>query len=329
MTAIGVDIGGTHIRLLHIAPTGRILGRQRLKTRPERGVAETIAAIVHAIRQLAEAPNTGPIEAVGIGISGPIDVTTGIVNNPFTLGGWPPTDFRAPFINALGVPVVIDNDANVAALGEWWCGAGQGARRMTMVTIGTGIGVATLLNGQMQRTTDGRHGEAGHMVLNPSGEKCYCGARGCWEVLSSGTALDKKAVALVERGEGMLKAMVKGDPSLATSALLFAAAAAGDVQAQSVIDEMATWLGLGLVNLASTIMPDLFVLSGGVIGHFGAIQPEIQRVLKQHSAMIPTDVPVVAAMLGEEAGALGAAKLALDVIGSGGRLNADLKFAEH
>jgi len=315
MTAIGVDIGGTHVRLLHIAPTGRILGRHRLKTRPERGAAATIAAIVDAIRQLAAAPNTGLVRAVGIGISGPVDVATGIVNNPFTLSGWPPTDFRAPFIDALGVPVVIDNDANVAAFGEWWLGAGQGARRMTMVTIGTGIGVATLVDGQAQRTTDGRHGEAGHMVLNPSGEKCYCGARGCWEVLSSGTALDKRAIALAERGEGMLKAMVNGDPSLTTSALLFAAAAAGDAEAQSVIDDMATWLGLGLVNLASTTMPDIFVLSGGVMAHFGAIHPQIRLVLKQHSAMIPTNVPVVAAILGDEAGALGAAKLALDLIG--------------
>jgi len=315
MSCVGVDIGGTNVRLVILDRSGGILAGRRLQTAPERGAAETIGAIIMAIQGLVADSGAEPLEALGIGITGPVDVVTGIVSNPYTLEGWPSTDLRAPFADAFGVPVAIDNDANVAAVGEWWRGAGKGARRMTMVTVGTGIGVATLIDGIVQRAVDGRHGEAGHMVLDPAGAQCYCGARGCWEVLASGTALGLHAKELARDTDGILRALANGDPDQATSALLFAAAAAGDGAAQAVVDATANWLGLGLVNLASTVMPELFVFSGGVMEHFESIHPQIRKVMLRHSVMIPTDVPVVVAALNDEAGAVGAAKMALDLLG--------------
>ncbi|WDR02399.1 ROK family protein [Devosia algicola] len=319
MSVCGVDIGGTNVRLVVLDEGGGTLAHRRLGTSPERGAEQTIDAIIVAIENLVAHAGATPLQAIGVGITGPVDVVTGVVSNPFTLEGWPPTDLREPFASAFGVPVTIDNDANVAAVGEWWRGAGMGARRMTMVTIGTGIGVATLIDGYVQRTSSGRHGEAGHMALNPAGPECYCGARGCWEVLGSGTALGRHARALAKHEDGTLRAMANGDPEQATSALLFAAAAAGDNAARAVIDNVANWLGLGLVNLASTVMPDVFVLSGGVMEHFETIHPRIEQVLRQHSVMIPTAIPVVVAALDDEAGAVGAAKMALDLIGQSAR----------
>lgn len=152
------------------------------------------------------------------------------------------------------------------------------------------------------------------MVLNPFAEKCYCGARGCWEVLASGTALDLHARQLAANPESRLGAMTRGRPELATSQLLFAAAAAGDATAREIIDAVATWWGLGLVNLASTVMPDVFVLSGGVVANFETVRARVREVLDQHSAMVPTNVPLSVAVLGDDAGAIGAAKSALDLL---------------
>ncbi len=313
MSVVGIDIGGTSTRLVALRRDGSIAARVRLPTMPERGAVRTAEAIIRAARDLRLPTHEDTVEAIGLGITGPVDVATGIVTNPFTLGGWQPTDWRAPFAEAFGVPVAIDNDANVAALGEWWLGAGRGTERMTMVTIGTGIGVATLLGGKIQRGTRGQHGEAGHMVLNPLGEKCYCGAHGCWEVLASGTALDRRARELARSGSEALALNADEGPERAGSAHLFAAAAAGDAAARQAIDEVARWLGLGLVNLASALTPDIFVLCGGVMQHFDALRPTMETVLRRHSGMVPTNIPLAVAIMGDDAGAVGAAKLALDL----------------
>jgi glucokinase len=185
---------------------------------------------------------------------------------------------------------------------------------MTMVTIGTGIGVATLIDGKIQRSSLGVHGEGGHMVLNPFGEKCYCGAQGCWEVLASGTALERRASDLAANPASLLRKMAGAGSEGGNAELLFAAAAAGDSAALNVIEEVATWWGLGLVNLASTVMPDVFVLSGGVMGNFESARARVREVLDQHSTMIPTNVPLAVATLGDDAGAIGAAKSALDLL---------------
>jgi glucokinase len=314
MIFVGLDIGGTNTRAVAMDARGVMLARRRVPTLPQRGATDTIDFLVTTVKEMLEEAG-GPLISMGIGITGPVDLTTGVVSNPYTLGGWPPTDIREPFAEAFNVPVTIDNDANVAAIGEWWLGAGRGVARMTMVTIGTGIGVATLLDGQVQRTSAGRHGEAGHMVLNPAGPECYCGARGCWEVLGSGTALQRKARELALNGDegGMIRALANGDPNRIDGDLLLTAAAAGDRSALRIVDETASSIGLGLVNLASTIMPDLFVLSGGVMDHIELFRPEMENVMRRHSTMIPTDVPILAASLGDDAGALGAAKQALDL----------------
>lgn len=311
MSIVGIDIGGTSVRQVVLREDGTVVARGRLSTAPERGAQQTLDAIIRATHELASTVAADPVQAIGLGVTGPVDVVTGIVSNPFTLGGWPPTDLRTPFSAAFGVPAVIDNDANVAAVGEWWQGAGRGAGRMVMVTIGTGIGVAILIEGKLQRSSRGVHGEAGHMVLNPSGELCYCGARGCWEVLASGSALDRHARALA--ADGGLAGLLD-NAALADSTVLFRAAAAGDAAARQAIESVARWWGLGLVNLASTVMPDLFVLSGGVMEHFDVVRPTIEGVLKQHAIMVPTDVPLAVAALGDDAGAVGAAKLALDLL---------------
>lgn len=310
MSIVGIDIGGTSFRVVLLDRSGRILERAIEATAPERGARETIARIIACIHRL-QAKAGVALEALGVGITGPVDPLTGIVTNPFTLGGWPATDLREPFRMSLGIPVAVDNDANVAAVGEAWLGAGRGFTRIAMVTVGTGIGVASVLEGKVQRAIDGRHGEAGHMVLNPAGPACYCGANGCWESLASGTAIGTTARDLAHRREGQLWELAGGDLNRIDARLLFEAAAGGDAPAKAVVNATARWIGLGLVNLASTLMPDVFILAGGVVRHLDVMKPAIDEIMRRHAVMVPTDTPILAAALGDEAGPIGAAKLAI------------------
>ncbi|HEV7252497.1 MAG TPA: ROK family protein [Mesorhizobium sp.] len=312
MNLVGLDIGGTHVRVALVDEAGQVRAQAYGPTHAQRGASTSISLMIQMVRDLLSGASVPRLQGLGIGITGPVDAATGVVSNPYTLAGWPPTDIRTPFAEAFGVPVTVDNDANVAAIGEWWMGAGKGSRRLAMVTIGTGIGVATLVDGRVQRAADGRHGEAGHMVLNPAGPPCYCGANGCWEVLASGTALGREAKSRLWNEAGVLRRLAGGVPDRVDSRLLFEAAAEGDEPARALIDECADWIGLGLVNLGSTFMPDRFVMAGGLARHLETLRHRIEAVLQRHSVMVPYDRPLAAASLGEGAGPVGAARLALD-----------------
>ncbi len=317
MIVAGIDIGGTGTKIALVDAQGTILARTAIPTDPGRGPEDTLRRIVAAVRGLA-AGEGRQIAGLGVGVTGPVDPLSGVVDNPYTLGGWPPTDLKTPLGEALQVPVAVDNDANVAALGEAWLGAGRGFRRVVMVTVGTGVGVAAVLDGVVQRSVDGRHGEAGHMPIDPEGPECYCGGRGCLEVLASGTALDRRTADLARRGEGVVSRLAGGDPGKAGARLLFEAAAAGDAAAGAEVERAARWLGLGLVTLAATLTPDVFVMAGGVSRNLGALLPGIRDELHRRRAMIPSDVPVLAARLGDDAGPVGAARLAIEAVRDGG-----------
>lgn len=310
MNLVGLDIGGTNVRMALVDETGTVRARASAPTFADRGTTDSIDLMIQSVRDLLSGAGVSRLDGIGIGITGPVDPSSGIVTNPYTLAGWPPTDMRQPFANTFNVPVVVDNDANVAAVGEWWVGAGRDSDRLAVVTIGTGIGTATLINGQIQRATDGRHGEAGHMVLQADGPPCYCGANGCWEVLASGTALGHAARQRVWNDASILPTLAGGEMERVDSRLLFQAGGAGDAGAQMLIKEAAGWIGLGLVNLASAFMPDRFVIAGGLSDHLEVLRPGIEAVLRRHSIMVPCNVPVYASSLGDDAGSIGAARLA-------------------
>jgi glucokinase len=226
-----------------------------------------------------------------------------VVSNHYTLAGWGPIDIREPLRAWFGTEVMVENDANAAALGEWWRGAGRYSKRLATVTVGTGIGVGLLIDGQVQRGADGSHGEAGHQVIDPSGPRCYCGARGCWESLAAGPALARMAA---EEGFGV-------PPSGARmTAVVIEAALAGDAGAVKLVDRVARWIGLGLVNTSAWFTPDAVVVGGGIGTRcFSLMKPTIERVLEESGKLVPTHVTVRAAELGDSAGVVGAAFAAL------------------
>jgi glucokinase len=304
VTLIGVDIGGTNTRVGLLTPQGTLLARRSAPTRPERGSSAALEQLIELIEALLD-DDVGTLEGIGVAVTGPVDPRTGIVNNPYTLRGWGPTNLVGPLRDRFRVSVEIENDANAAALGEWWRGAGQDSRRLAVVTIGTGIGVGLLIDGHVQRKPDGSHGEAGHHVLDPEGPPCYCGAHGCWEVLAAGPAIAR--AALHDATLDLLGDTPHENQDAIADAVINAALT-GDPAAMPVLNRIAEWIGLGLVNLVAFFTPDTVVLGGGVGARcFSLMAPTIERVLEQHRPLVPTDVNLRVAETGDDAGILGAA----------------------
>jgi glucokinase len=309
VSVIGVDIGGTNTRVGLITPDGDILARRGVATRPDRGSRAAVIQLSELIESILSGCSA-TLEGIGVAVTGPVDPRTGIVNNPYTLRGWGPVNLAAPLREHFGVAVEIENDANAAALGEWWQGAGRASRRLAVVTIGTGIGVGMLVDGNVQRKPDGSHGEAGHHLLNPHGPPCYCGARGCWEVLAAGPALARDAL---EADMPSLPDGIAREDRQAIADAVITAALAGDLAATQVMNRIAQWVGLGLVNLVAFFTPDTVVIGGGVGARcFSLMAPTIASVLERHRSLVPTDVNLHVAETGDDAGLLGAALCALE-----------------
>jgi glucokinase len=223
------------------------------------------------------------------------------INNPYTLPTWENVAIVSWLQEHFSVPITLENDADVAALGEYWQGAGQGANHLYAITVGTGIGTALISKGQIHRGFDGTHPEGGHIVIDPSGPECYCGAHGCLESLASGTAIARMAI------QAGLVLDIK-NPAELTAHSVAEAALAGDPEATKIMDQAASYFALGVVNFITMYMPEVIVLSGGVMKSFELFMPVLQRSIQQRSVLLPAGrVRISPARLGYYAGLYGAA----------------------
>ncbi len=317
---LGIDLGGTYLRAGVISPQGKVLGWAEGPIEAVRGPVEGLGRIEElstlALRQAGDVELTG----IGIGATGPIDRDQGTIQNPYTLPTWENVDILTPLHNHFKVPVVLENDADAAVLGEYWKGAGHKVPRLVMVTIGTGVGTAFLLHGELYRGLDGVHPETGHMVIDPNGPVCYCGAHGCLESLTSGTAIGQIARS---RAAGdypqdypqvpqKLINMAGGHLQDINAEIVAEAARQGDPFACDIIQEAAYFLGLGLVNLIVTFLPEKILLAGGVMKSFPLFQPILKDTITRHNVVVPAQsVKIELAKLGNQAGVIGAAYAAL------------------
>ncbi len=238
---------------------------------------------------------------VGLGASGPVDRVQGVIHNPDTLPGFSGFPVGPALENYLGIPVVLDNDAVVAALGEHRIGAGQAADRMLMVTLGTGIGVAFLGKGAPFRGPGGLHPEAGHVPILSSTERCYCGIYGCWEQLASRAAL-----------QAMLRPHL---PGVADRTLVEEAASRHELPAIGrVFMDYGRLVGRGLSAHHALYMPDKTIIGGSVAPYFELFRYGVMEELAHANKLAP-QVEVKGATLGDEAGAIGAAIMARQFLG--------------
>ena len=307
--AIGIDIGGTKMLGVVVdtdAPEALV---RELRLPTPRGTTAVLEAIVLLVEQLGA--DAGPLAPVGIGIPGLVDL-----QDHFRYGPNLPDVVDVPLGRELGGrlgrSVLADNDATCAAVAEFRCGAGRGHLDGMLLTLGTGIGGGMVVGGQIVHGANGFAGEPGHMVVDPRGPLCPCGRKGCWERFASGSGLGRlgRDAALAGRLAAAVT-LAGGDTEAVRGEHVVEAARAGDEEAGEVLDEFAWWVALGVANLIDLLDPSIVVLGGGVIGAADVLLPRVVAAVPEQvmAARHRPPVPVVAAELGEHAGAVGAALL--------------------
>ena len=307
---VGIDIGGTKVLGAVVDPAGTVMALER---RPTEG--HDVAAVEDTIVDLVQGfARQYDVAAVGIGAAGFVDVTRTVVMFSPHLN-WRREPLRAKVAERVRLPVVVDNDANTAALAECRFGAGRGHRFVLCATLGTGIGGALVFDNRVYRGANGMAGEFGHMQVVPDGHRCECGNRGCWEQYASGNALVRDARELISANSPVayrLRDLVEGDPSRLNGPLVTQAAREGDPLAIELFHEIGSWLGVGLAGMAAAFDPSCIVVGGGV-SDAGDILLEptraaFSRTLVGRGHRRAPDV--LRAGLGPEAGLIGAADMA-------------------
>jgi len=313
--AIGIDVGGTKVEalLVEVGEDARVVGQERVETPAMDGEA-ILAAMVGAVAALRRQGSA--VDAVGVGAAGMVS-TDGVIRFAPNVA-W--TDYPlAPLLaERVELPVVVDNDANAAAWGEYRFGAGRGATGLLMVTVGTGIGGGIVIDGELFRGAHGLGAEIGHVIVDPQGPRCGCGNVGCWEQVASGRALGRLGrVAAGRHRESLMVSLAGGDPAAVRGSTVTAAARQGDPVALKVMGKVGRRLGEGIAGLVNVLDPELVVVGGGVL-EAGELLLAPAREAFAETVEAPAHrpaVPLVPAVLGNAAGAIGAADLALRRIG--------------
>ncbi len=309
---VGVDLGGTNIRVAAVDADGGVLAEERATTPDDWAkLRTTITELVVGLRD--DRPD---IAAVGVGAAGMVD-RDGAVHYAPNIPRLIQVPLRASLAETLPVPVVVDNDANVAAWGEVCHGAARGVAYGLVITLGTGVGGGIISDGRIYRGAHGFGGEVGHWPFDPDGPECACGERGHWEAAASGDALG--ALARTRAGDGLAPALLDragGDPHALTGLEVGESAAAGERVGLDLLAEYARAVALGFAGLTNILDPELIVVSGGLVALGDLLLDPLRDAFGDHLEGAPyrPKVPIVAAELGERAGVVGAAALARDLI---------------
>lgn len=313
--AVGVDLGGTSINV-GVVPLegGTVLGMRSLPTRAERGAKFVVDRMVGMVRDaLKDAYREGDLTedrilGVGLGSPGPLDRSTGTILSTPNLG-WRNFPLRDLVANELGMSAALDNDANAAALGEWWWGAARDRTDAVAVTLGTGIGGGIVVDGRVYHGASDVAGEIGHMTIDSTGRKCSCGNYGCLEAYASGPAIAARAVEGLESGSASaLVDLVDGDLEEITAATVYEAIVAGDPYATEVMRETAKFLGTGIANLINVLNPEMVVICGGVTRAGSHLLEPLQAEVRRRAFREASEAcEIVTGELGDMAGVIGAA----------------------
>jgi len=312
--SVGVDVGGTKVLALAVDESGRRVGNEARRPTP-RGSDALLDAIVGVITEVRASVGE-PLAAVGVGVPGLVDRTGRLAIGP-NLPGIAAVPFREDLQGRLRLPVAVDNDATCATWAEVTLGAARGASEAFMVTLGTGIGGGIVTDGKLQRGRNGFAGEPGHMVVDPDGPPCPCGRRGCWERYASGSGLGRLAREAAESGRGERMVQLAGEAELVRGEHVATAAHEGDPDAIEVFKQFAWWAALGIANLVDLLDPEVVVVGGGLVEAGDVVMTPIRGAFRDLvlAADHRPEVPIVPAVLGGDAGAIGAALVGFDRVG--------------
>jgi glucokinase len=331
--AIGVDLGGTNLRIAAVDTTGKVLEKIYTDAEVARGRDYVLDEMCKNVRGLAaKLDGAGRLAGIGIGVPGIIDKQTGLVHESPNLPGWRDYPVRDEIERRLRTNVILENDANAAALGEKWLGAGSQVNDMCMLTLGTGVGGGLVLDGKVWHGMTGMAGELGHTTVDPDGIKCGCGNLGCLEQYASATAVKRMALEAISRGEApeLARAMNR-DPEFSAKAI-YNMAVQGDEPARQIFRAVGKALGIALANVINIFNLPMYVLGGGVANAWDAFAPTMLEEIRKRSFVYIATAPsgsalgieqpveqdggpsrqrtiITHASLGSDAGLFGAARL--------------------
>jgi glucokinase len=313
---VGVDLGGTSLRVLVADAENKVLATRKVRTLQSGGpsrLIQRIAGVVEAALQDAGVRRAS-VRAVSVGAPGPIDRSRGIVEEAPNLG-WRRVPLRSELRQLLRVPVFVDNDVNVGLVGEHALGAGRGAKNVVGIFVGTGIGGALILDGQLYEGSRGGAGEIGHTVIAVGGPLCGCGRRGCAEALASRTAMERDVRAAIKTGRKshVLKIMKKKNKERMTSSIIAAALKKNDPVMREVMERAQFHLGILASNAVNLLDPECIVVGGGIAARLKESYVGPIRETAYEYFLRPSDrdrVRIMPGRLGDDAGALGAIVLA-------------------
>jgi glucokinase len=321
--AIGVDLGGTNMRIAAVDAQGKQLEVITTSTEVKRGRDSVVAAMCQAIRELrSKFDGQLRFAGTGIGVPGIIDMETGTVHESPNLPDWKDYPVRDEIQKQLGANVILENDANVAALGEKWMGAARDVDSMCMLTLGTGVGGGVVLNGQIWHGMTGMASECGHFSVYPDGVLCGCGNRGCLEQYASATAVKRMAIEAIATGKAPELGRAMSENPEFSSKVVFQYAIQGEDSAKTIFIEVGRALGIVLADLVNGLNLPMYVIGGGVSSAWEAFSPTLFHELHQRSFVYRATAPddrlpahkhtmITRALLGSDAGLVGAARLAL------------------
>lgn len=303
--AIGIDIGGTNIKAGIVDESGEIIRVAHFPTEVSKGKPSIIDNIIAQVRsfQTDAAADRIDIVGVGVGTAGYVDTTGTVAGATANIPGWGGTDFAKEVGSAVGLPVSADNDANAFAVGECWVGAGATWDTFLAVTLGTGIGGCLIADRKPYRGRSGFAGGYGHQVIVVDGYSCTCGFRGCWEQYASVSGL-KRLIGLISSGGGAGMSPER----------CFAEARAGNAEALDIVEQYAYYVAVGLTNLIHIFNPPAIIVGGAITAQGDFLFDRIRSKVNEQvmPVYIREPLPIVPARLGNNAGIIGAAKLALD-----------------
>jgi glucokinase len=308
-TAIGVDIGGTNIKFVHVTEEGDVLKGRMEPTPDAHGDSpEKIKSIlINVLREMLRDENP---EGIGFGIAGVIDRKHGVViespNIP-ALNGFP---VREIMEREFSLPLAIENDANAYAFAEKWIGAGRNFNNFVVLTLGTGIGGGLIYNGELFEGA----AEIGHIVIEPDGRFCTCHSFGCLESYASGRAIVDRTISSLEKGvESIIKESCGGNFYKVTPEIVYRSALEGDNLSREVLREVGRYLGIGVANIVNIFSPEAVIIGGGLIGAWDFFIEELKReFIKRAFKPLSANVSIIKATLQKDSGSIGAAGLILN-----------------
>ena len=319
--AIGVDLGGTNLRIAAVDDRGTLMEKVTLGTQVQRGREYVITEMTDAIRRVStKYASRGDLAGIGIGVPGFIDMDSGTVRESPNLPGWADYPVHKDIESRLGTKVVLENDANAAAMGEKWLGAGRDYDDLIMYTLGTGVGGGVVMNGRVWHGMNGMAGELGHHTVLPDGHPCGCGNRGCLEQYASATAVVRMAREAIAKGMSDALANASRNDVEFSSKVIYQLAIQGDHAAHDIFNTVGKSIGIAVANMVNAMNFPIYVIGGGVSSAWDAYSPAMFEEIRSRSFIYRVTAPevvkpgakktiVTRALLGSDAGLFGAARL--------------------